>query len=370
VLTGAAGAQPRPADPALRAELLRVHAQLLRRPGDTQLNLRYARIAEQLGETRKALVAYERVVLNDPGNPEAEDGLLRIRRKLQPDQTWLFTEFGAAWESNPRQLPAGAKSEWEALARIMVRDERALGSTRWRTEAIFVGNAHQLNSDLNYAYGGVLTGPVVDLTPHLAMFVGLGGGAAYFDHRFFYGDANAVLGFETSMAGAPQTVRVRAGFRDYNSFFPSDQGPYADIVGRFLLPNVIASDLIVVSPWLRWSGINGQGITVTLEQIQPGKYVEVGGRLEYYHPVLDWLTIGANIEIAHRAYASAIDLITGLPFSRRDVMVTPGATILFRHIMRDQSDIRVDYRFQHNDSNDPLRDFVNHLVTVMFVSRF
>ncbi len=352
-------------------ELSRLNQLILRNPTNSELNLRYARLAEERREWRWALAAYERILVNDPGNEEARWGLVRVQRKLQPNQTQIFAEIGGAWESNPRRVNTGAQSEWEAIARVMVRDERALGDTRWRTIGTFIAEAHQLNSDLHYGYAGGLTGPVIDLTPRVAMFAALGGGAAFFNKLFFYSEAIASLQFESYLEGAFQTVRVRAGYRKYNEFFPSDEGFYADVVGRFSFPAVLASnDLFVVNPWFRWSGIGGEGITITFEQVQPGKYIEYGGRLEYYRRVLEWLTIGGSIGILGRDYAESINLVTLLPSSRRDVTFFPGATMIFHHVFGHQHDIRVDYRYEDNRSSDPLRDYVNHLVSMLYVVRF
>jgi hypothetical protein len=351
-------------------ELSRLIQQILRNPTNSELNLRYARLAEERKEWRWALAAYERILVNDPGNEEARWGLVRVRRKLQPNQTQIFAEIGGAWESNPRRVSTGAQSEWEAIARVMVRDERALGDTRWRTTGTFIAEAHQLNGDLNYGYAGGLTGPVIDISPRVAMFLALGGGAAFFDQRFFYSEAIASAQFESYLEGAYQTVRVRGGYRKYNEFFPSDEGFYADVVGRFSFPAVLASnDLFVVNPWFRWSGIGGEGITITFEQVQPGRYIEYGGRLEYYRRVLEWLTIGGNIGILGRDYAESINLVTLLPSTRHDVTVFPGDSDL-HHVFGHQHDIRVDYRYENNRSSDPFRAYVNHLVSMLYVVRF
>jgi len=48
-------------DPGAPAELARIYAQILRDPTNSQLNLRYAELAEASGKLRWALAAYERV---------------------------------------------------------------------------------------------------------------------------------------------------------------------------------------------------------------------------------------------------------------------------------------------------------------------
>src|SRR4051794_28358469 len=70
-------------------ELSDLNALILRDPGNVELNLRYARLAEEKGELKKALSAYERVTVNSPLNYEAQEGFRRIVRKLQPEGTRL-----------------------------------------------------------------------------------------------------------------------------------------------------------------------------------------------------------------------------------------------------------------------------------------
>jgi hypothetical protein len=164
-------------------ELSRLIQQILRNPTNSELNLRYARLAEERKEWRWALAAYERILVNDLENEEARWGLVRVRRKLQPNQTQIFAEIGGAWESNPRRANTGAQSEWEAIARVMVRDERALGDTRWRTTGTFIAEAHQLNTTaLRLCWRTHRPGH----RPHAALCSRPLAGARQHDQRFFY----------------------------------------------------------------------------------------------------------------------------------------------------------------------------------------
>jgi hypothetical protein len=358
--------------PAGADELTRLYAQILRDPTNSELNFRYARLAEERGEWRKALSAYERILLNDPNNPDVRRALQRIRRKLQPNTTQILTEFGARWESNARRVSTGKEDDGLVLGRVTVRDERAFGdASRWRTIAHLLGDLYFDNGDLNYGYAGAFTGPLVDLTPTVAVHAGIGGGASYFDHRLFFSEAIANLTFESYLEGAYQTVNVRGGYRSFDGFFPSDSGFYADVVGKFAFPNIVSqNDIFIVSPWFRWSNIGGVGFSVftPTEQVQPGRFIEYGGRVEYYHRILEWLTVGANFAISQRDYARTLDVVLG-PVNRRDVLLMPGATMVFHHVWGYQTDLRVDYRFERNNSNLAVRDYDNHVATLMLVSR-
>lgn len=355
-------------------ELTRIYAQIIRDPANSELNFRYAELAEQRGELRKALAAYERVLVNDPNHPGVRRALQRIRRKLQPDTTQYLTEIGARWESNARRMPTGEQSDGVALARFTLRDERGFGdASRWRTVGQLLGDIYFDNGDLSYGYAGGYTGPLFDILPTVAMHAALGGGGAYFDDRFFYGEATANLTFESYLEGAFHTVRVRGGYRSYDDFFPSDDGFFADVVGKYSFPNVLGpGDVFIASPWFRWSDIGGTGFSLLTpsEQVQPGRYIEYGGRLEYYRRVLEGVTVGGSIEVSHRDYASTVDLGPPvMPVDRRDLRIVPGATIVFHHVMGHQTDLRLDYRFERNDSNVATRDYDNHRATLMFVSR-
>ena len=355
-------------------ELKRLYAQILRDPANSELNFRYAELAEKRGETRKALAAYERVLLNDPNNPEVRRALQRIRRALQPNITQFIAEFGAAYESNPRRLSTGESDDGVALARLMMRDERGIGGgMRWRTIGQLSGDLYFDNGDLSYGYAGGYTGPLIDLTPTLAMHAALGGGGAYFDRRLFYKEATANVTFESYLEGALHSVRVRSGYRSYNDGFPSDDGFYADVTGKFSFPNVFNSGaLMIVTPWYRWSDIGGTGFSILTptEQVQPGKYGEYGGRIEFYLRIFEWLTVGAGVSASHRDYASSFDVLTLTTSKRRDFTLAPHAALIFHNVMGYQTDLRLDYRFENNDSNSALRDFENHIASMMLVSRF
>jgi hypothetical protein len=355
-------------------ELKRLYAQILRDPANSELNFRYAELAEQRGETRKALAAYERVLLNDPNNPEVRRALQGIRRALQPDTTQFIAEFGAAYESNPRRISTGESDDGVALARLIMRDERGIGGgMRWRTIGQLSGDLYFDNGDLSYGYAGGYTGPLIDITPNVAMHAALGGGGAYFDHRLFYKEATANVTFESYLEGALHSVRVRSGYRSYNDGFPSDDGFYADVTGKFSFPNAFNSGtLMIVTPWYRWSDIGGTGFSVFTpsEQVQPGKYREYGGRIEFYRRIFEWLTVGGGVSLSHRDYASSFDLATLTTSKRRDVMLAPHAALIFHNVIGYQTDLRFDYRFEHNDSNNALRDFENHIASMMLVSRF
>jgi hypothetical protein len=340
-----------------------VYAAILQQPDSVELNLRYAQIAEAEGKPRLALAAYERILLIHPDNAEAKAGLLRIKRLLTPERTSFETRFAIAFETNPRHasmpLPNGEANGW---ARIAMTDERRLGdTTMWRSYGLLYGALHAEASELNYGYASFVTGPLLDgagFTIHPT----IGGGVAAFQNQLYFAEALAAIAVEGEFNGAMQTMRLRGGYRDYNDFFPSDNGFFADLTGRFAFPNVAETrGTLVVAPWARWSGIEGTGFDINGVEVAPGRYVEVGGRIEHVQPIADRVALAANFEVNKRWYNVG---------TREDLKLAPGGAIILKNALAYANDVRLDYQYVDNNSTDPLHDYVDHIVTLQVINRY
>jgi hypothetical protein len=362
-----------PAGVSRADEMSDLNAQILRDPGNIELNLRYARLAEQKGELNKALAAYERVTVNSPLNYEAQEGFRRIVRKLQPDSTRLTLELGGGWESNPARDARKEHSDWFALARAELRDERKVNDDfSWRTIANATGEFYRTQGDrVNYATAGAFTGPVWDLTPQFALHAALGGGAALYGEHTLHNEAVAVFTLESGFWDGVQTGRLRLGFRRYGEFYGGSDGMYVDLSERFGFIGVLTkNDIVVAMPWFRWSNIEGTPLNVPLEETQPGRYWEAGLRGEYFRPIADWLILGASLSVGHRRYADTTFLNDGTPVLRRDWTYVPGVSAIFPKLLWEVADLRIDYRFEDNRSNVPFDTFVDHQITTSAVFRF
>jgi hypothetical protein len=346
-----------------------LYAQILRRPNDTQLNLQFARAAEAAGVLRWALSAYERVTINDPGNAEAQAGLQRVRRKLQPNSSQVTVELGSAVETNPRYYIGPKRTEIEGRASAALRDERAINDMRWRTTGAVGGQFYSRSGDLNYGYAGLSTGPVLDLFPGVAVVPAVGGAAAAFDQHFYYGEGAVSATFEGASQGAFQALQVKAAYRSYDDFFPAGNGFYTEARGRAAFPNALGNaSVVIVSPWILYSDISGSVLSPVLGELQPGAYLEGGGKIEVYKKLADWVVFGANLSFLDRAYRA--DWVPATGSKRRDEVWIPGASLLFPHVWSYQTDFRLDYRYISDRSNDPSKSFTDHVVTGTLVYRF
>lgn len=366
-------------------EIDTLYAQVLRDPSNTELNLRFARLAEDQGVLRWALMAYERVVLNDPNNWDAKVGLMRVRRAIQPNFTLVTVELGTGYESNPLYYLPGnqnpytnkgntepGSSTWFGQALVALQDERKIGGQAWRTNAAVFGRANTRYGDLNYAHAGGESGPVFDLWPGMSLTTALGAAAGYFDDRFYYGEGSGSATFEgQTREGIFHSLRFRAAYRSYDSYWPSQEGWYYDIRGRVAIPKVFGDgNLIAFSPWVLWSDISGAVTNTLVTEIQPGTYREVGGRIEFFQQITAWMTVGASLAASWRDYTE--DYVTGTTTGekRKDTLLIPGAMVLFPGFFWKEWDLRFDYRYLDNDSNDPTKSYKDHIVTAAVTKRF
>lgn len=355
----------------LRAdELDALYQRILREPANTELNLRFAQLAAEQGKPRWALMAYERVLMNDPENFQAKLGLMRIKAEMAPNTTVVSVELGSAYESNPMYYLPGGQSTFLGTGLITLQDERNIAGTRWRSSGAMFGQVNTRYGQLNYGYAGGETGPVFYWLPGWSISPALGAAVGYFDDRFYYGEGSASLTFESAKDNVFRALRVRAAYRAYDNYFPSQEGWYYEARGRIAVQNMLGERTTVAfAPWFVWSDISGIVTNALVQEIQPGAYSEVGGKIEVYKNLTDWLLVGASFSASWRDYRN--DFVVNIPGEKRhDTLLLPGATLLWKGFFWQQADLRLDYRYLRNNSNDPTKEFTDQLVSATAVMRF
>lgn len=354
--------------PAAADNLSDAYRLVLSNPADSDVNLQYALVAEGNRKWRLALAAYERILANDPHNAAALRGLQRVRRIIQPPSTLWRTEVGTSYVTNPLESATGADPEFFAYGSIRVTDERNLFNQRWRSTVRLYGEGHFEQSDLSNILASADTGPIIDLPGTLFdIHPAVGVAASYFEGRYAYSEVNVASTIEGYLDGTTQWARIRGGYRQYNPFFTSDAGFYAGLDGRLVRKGFTDDrDLVSVAPWFLWSDINGYVLNATSNQITPGRYMAGGARFEYDLVVAPRVTIGPFVQVSDWRFG---DLAPD-GSHRHDLLVSPGVSLLFSDIFKlAQTDLRIDYRYDHNDSNDPTHDYTNQQVTIAIVTR-
>jgi hypothetical protein len=349
--------------PAAADEMSAVYAKILANPTDPAANLQYAQLAEAQGDYKRALATYERMLLNDPNNKAALEGLQRIRLMVEPAKTQKTFEAGLTSVSNPTLDPVGTPDVY-AYGSFGIRDERVAGGQRFRTNINLYGEAYANTTSMDYASLSADFGPIWNVPKTETTFrPALGVGTAYFDNKIYYGDVNASGLFEGYLNGAYQWLRLRVGYRSYDPSFTSGSGAYADVTGKFAIASIFGeNDSFSVAPWIRWSGINGTPDNGA-DDFATGLYVEGGATFEYASALNDWLSAAVNVKLSDRKYN---DIGSG---SREDRLVAPGAALVFTNLFSPQTDLRLAYRYEWNDSNDPSHTYQNQVATVSVVVR-
>ena len=359
-------------DVMARDEFAHVFAQLLNNPDDPALNVRYAELAEARGDTRKALAAYERALARDPHNREVLRAYKRTKRRLMPAVTSVTVEKGVSYASNPRQLPSTVRREGDVTldAAMHVFDERTLGSRRWRSEVYGQAQIQGDVSDISAGSVAAWTGPVFDLNAKTRLHVAPGATAAWLDGRRLYTDATMRFTFERVARGLSQSVSAKFAYRDTNDFFRGSDGFIAQLSGRFQFKNVARrGDRIYVLPRVRYSGPTGSGPgRVFSRPLFPGDFVESGGRVAYFVPIRGGKAyFGAGFSTYLRHYDQTVAFGTA---KREDTQIEPTAHLVFPHVFGRNLDLRIDYRYEENFSNDNTEDFENHVIGGRVVKRF
>ena len=360
-----------PGGVAARTDLRAVFEKVLRAPNDTALNLRYARLAEAQGAPRKALAAYERVLANDPTNREAQRGLRRIRRLLEPSYTEIVLGLGGRYESNPRfrQGGAAAKDDGKLSGDLSIRDERTLGGRRWRSGGALFADRHVEDHRLDYGQIGGSAGPLFDLAGGWALRPALGATFAWLDGKPFLGEGAFLLGVEGKNAGAFRRLDLRIAVDKIGNNFSTRDGFVVALSPRFVFPSVLTpGDSAVLRPGYRYNGAIGRGPVLSVIQgdIFPFRYHQLGIRAAYDVPLLPGIRAGIGLTVSYRFYDSDIP---GKFKRRRDVFVAPRLRLVLTGLFARRHDLVLSYGLQRNISNDDRETFTNHVVGVRSVWR-
>ena len=361
-------------DPALR----RIYRQILRDPGNTALNLRYARMAERNGELRKALTAYERILINHPGNREAQAGSRQILLLLKPDFTRWTVIFGGDYASNPRQRSARSIDpgrDFSGSGQLFVVDERRLGGRRWRSNGQIFANLHKRFRSLDYGYVGGDVGPLLAARGGWTLRPAFGAAYSWLDQKTFLTELSVLLGIEaprTGETGAFQRIDFRFAYDFIGAGFSNDRnGMIFEVAPQFVLNNLVKrGDGLTIRPSFLYNGASGAEPNPLLVRgdLFPNRYQQYALRLSYYVPLMGGKVFaGLTLDSSLRQY-----VVKGFGEAkrRRDTYLAPGAQLVFPKLLHPKHDLILQYRFENNVSNEGSQNFHNHVAGVRSVWRF
>lgn len=354
------------------AELRRVFEQILQDPGNPGLNLRYARLAVERGEIRKALAAYERILAQDPNNEAAKAGIRRIQRELEPSVTRVTLLLGGQYESNPRRLAGSPSNRHDGTlsARIQGLHERRIGDLRWRAEGDVYANYHTRFHDIDFGIAGGRAGPVLELGDGFRVHPFIGGSYAWLTRRTFYTEGTAGATLEIEGESPLKSVSVRWGYQFVGEDFSTRDGTFVEVSPRFVANGLLVErSIAVVTPYWRYNGVFGSGPPGVDPRSEPfpARYHQIGIRGDYFVPVYENITFGIGVIYEYRHY---FETVTDKSKNRRDHVISPSAQLIVAGLAKGQADLIFGYTFEHRASNDRAQLYDNHTAGAKILWRF
>jgi hypothetical protein len=353
-------------------ELRRVFEQILQDPGNPGLNLRYARLAIERGDIRKALAAYERILAQDPNNEEAKAGIRRIQRELEPSLTRVTLLLGGQYESNPHRLPGHDSNRYDGalFARVQAVDERRIGAIRWRSEGDVYANYHMRFHDIDFGVAGGRAGPVFELGEGLRINPFIGASYSWLTRRTFYTEPTAGATLDIDSQLPLKSVSVRWGYQFVGRTFSTRDGTFVEVSPRFVWNALLVQrSLAVVTPYWRYNGVFGSGPPGTDPRNEPfpARSHQLGIRGDYFVPVLENVTFGIGAIYEYRHY---FETVSDQSKNRRDHVVSPSAQIIVAGLAQGKADLIFSYSYEHRFSNDSLQLYDNHTAGARILWRF
>jgi hypothetical protein len=354
------------------AEYRRVFDQILQDPANAALNLRYAQLAIKRGELSRAQAAYERILERDPNNREAQEGLRRVRRQLEPTITQFTLSVGPQWESNPRRLKQAdlVHGDIAFTARASVSDERPVFDLRWRTEGAASTYYWGTFREIDIVTLTGRTGPVFQIGEGMRAHPFVGITYNVVRRRTFSTDAFAGGTLEFDELGPLKSITARWGYVFVGRGFSDRDATFVEVYPRLIFRDLaLKGSTTLVIPYWRYTGVFGSGAPTDdpANAPFPARQHQLGVRGDFFYPIWPKVTVGVFGTYEYRHY---FERIPGDTKNRRDHVFAPGAQLILSSLFVDQLDVVGSYTFEHRVSNDGLQNYNNHALNLRWIWRF
>jgi hypothetical protein len=346
-------------------ELGTVFRQLMRDPGNLDLNLRYAALSAERGEVARAIAAYERILAEHPGNRTARQELDRLQRLADPPKTELIASLGVQYESNsPRRDSSFLTfNDTVGVASLALQDERVFGNRRWRTYGAAYANLHNRFETGDLGYVGANTGPLVALPDGWTLRPAVGGVYASRDWQTMYAEGTLIANFESRFTGPLEEVNFRFAGQDWTRRDPGKDALVGEAIAALRWRNVgLGGDLAVVEPMF----------VINEAETAENTYYSIGMSLGYIVPGVALGADGASfiggsflrVEFhgERAAYAAPDRRLAPTSEDRRDYYLATGLRAVMPSVLGLNETWTLRYLFEDNISNESINKYRNHTV--------
>lgn len=354
---GAAAAQDQaPGDTDLK-ELFRA---VIANPSDAEANFQYAQRAEQLGERRKALAAYERVLAGDPDNREARAALERLKLQIAPEVTQWVASLGSQWETNTlgRDLDTDGSHDLTGAASLRVNHETTIGDNRYRFDGFAYANKHARHSESDLTYLSAKGGPLYVLPNGWIVQPAASVEVAGLSDDFLFVAGGVEANVETPGNAPLNGWSVSVSYAEYGPEFDDRDGVVGEVSANLSWEKLVAeNDAFYLVPSYIYNGAEGGE--------NRNRYHQVGTNGSYIVPLTKDMPgvrrlLGAvEMAVEGRAYVGREQ---NQEDNRRDIRMTPGARLIAQGVGIDAVTASLRYAYDRNVSNDADKSFENHLL--------
>ena len=351
-------------------DLQKLFLELFNTPADVQLNISYAKLAEEKGKLEAALVTYERLTLLEPDNDEWKRNIERIRKLLEPSETSIAAVLGAKIDTNgPLNADdVGNSAEYNASAVLVLDDERSLGGFRYQTTS-------QLYADFN------IKSPASDLIVAALQFGPLLKASTSWqvrpailyelvitnrrDRDLFSNSGGTLFNFENLDDGLFTAADISLYYVDFDDEHRGKDAVVFTGSGEFVHQGFREIDQMTLTPDVTFNGArNGQGSDGFRDL-----YYEAGLDIAYTMQVSEDLEIGPIFSYYYRDYPDYDPTRLNRDRQRQDHNFNIGLEMMALNVIPDVM-ILLNYSFERNKSSVATETYRNHSTGISFIKSF
>lgn len=343
--------------------------KIMRNPANEELNVAYARVAEDIGRINKAAAAYQRILAGDPKNITAKNELERLTRLLAPmrkgpkKRTRFTVALMSNFESNAAHNQPSRKpenSDVESLdssnfgAFFNLRDDRSYFGKRFKSSILAFGNINNRYASGDLALFSANTGPVFDVKGDWTVRLGVGATHARLDHTPLFNGFKALVDFDNENPNSPiRSINLSLGYDDYDTDYDGRDALVAKAAIVFAVKSLAKkNDLLQVRPHYKYNGASGN------EHQNRYHLFEINST--YLYPFMKSVFAGPSFKISGRFYKGRDEITESR--NRWDALIIPGVKVVFTDLLPKKGAFALNYSFERNFSNDDDKTYRNHKI--------
>ena len=344
-----------------------IFLRLLKNPADLQLNILYAKNAEERGKINLAIVTYQRMILLDPNNKQWKDNIERLRDLLRPPETTVAAVLGTRISTNAPLNPDGNgnRAGYNESIVVTLDHKRRLGGLRYQATGQFYADYNVKDSASDLILAGLQFGPLLRISTSWQLRPALLFDRSSTDRRkrgFFSYSAGTLFNFVNLDSGPIRIVDISLYHVGFNNETAGKDSIIFTSSSGLEYQGLKESDQLILTPNITFNRARGGRGSDGFRDL----YYELGFEIEYVTKILENLEIGPLFSYYYRDY---IDYEPGGSTKRDDQNFNIGLQSTAINIIPDIV-ILATYSFERNKSNLANETYRNHSIGISFVKSF